>query len=56
MQEAQPFLGAVDVDGLTYVMLRHFGLSLTELKSMKVRTVLKLVKMFEDEVRALERR
>lgn len=52
MQAPQPFLSdGIDVDGLTYIMLRNFSITLTELKGMKVRTVLKLVRLLEEELR-----
>lgn len=52
MQAPQPFLSdGIDVDGLTYIMLRNFSITLTELKEMKVRTVLKLVRLLEEELR-----
>lgn len=41
---------------MIYLMLRNFSITLSELKEMKLRTVVKLIQMLEEEMRAIERR
>lgn len=45
----QFFKSGLDTDAIDYIMLRHFSLTYSELKSMKMSKVLRLIRMLRDE-------